>query len=183
MLCSPEVGKLHFSFPSYVAPEYACTGMLNEKSDVYSFGILIMEIISGRSPVDYSRPPGEVNLVEWLKTMVGNRKSEEVVDPKLPEMPASKALKRVLLVALKCVDPDATKRPKMGHIIHMLEADDLLFRDERRIAREQSNSHSDDHRTNRNSTKVGERRFDGASASDTSEGDSGRNYHQPTRWR
>lgn len=36
--------------------------MLNEKSDVYSFGILIMEIISGRSPVDYSRPQGEVGF-------------------------------------------------------------------------------------------------------------------------
>lgn len=67
--------------------------------------------------------------MDWLKTMVGNRKSEEVVDPKLPEMPVSKALKRVLLVALRCVDPDAQKRPKMGHVIHMLEADDLLFRD------------------------------------------------------
>ncbi|KAG0483553.1 hypothetical protein HPP92_011637 [Vanilla planifolia] len=62
----------------YVAPEYASTGMLNEKSDVYSFGILIMEIISGRKPVDYSRPPGEVNLVDWLKTMVSNRNSEGV---------------------------------------------------------------------------------------------------------
>ncbi|KAK8693554.1 hypothetical protein V6N13_071132 [Hibiscus sabdariffa] len=113
----------------YVAPEYACTGMLNEKSDVYSFGVLIMEIISGRCPVDYSRPEGEVTLVEWLKTMVGNRKSNEVIDPKLPQMPASKALKRVLLVALRCVDPDATKRPKMGHVIHMLESDDLLFHD------------------------------------------------------
>lgn len=70
-----------------------------------------------------------MNLVEWLKAMVGNRKSEEVVDPKLPEMPSSKALKRILLVALRCVDPDAQKRPKMGHVIHMLEADDLLFRD------------------------------------------------------
>ena len=49
-------------FGSYVAPEYASTGMLNEKSDVYSFGILIMEIISGRNPVDYSRPPGEVSI-------------------------------------------------------------------------------------------------------------------------
>lgn len=46
---------------SYVAPEYASTGMLNERSDVYSFGILIMEIISGRSPVDYARPAGEVS--------------------------------------------------------------------------------------------------------------------------
>lgn len=61
--------------------------------------------------------------------MVGNRRSEEVVDPKIPEPPSSKALKRVLLVALRCVDPDANKRPKMGHIIHMLEAEDLLYRD------------------------------------------------------
>lgn len=38
--------------------------MLNEKSDVYSFGILIMEIISGRNPVDYSQAPGEVNLLK-----------------------------------------------------------------------------------------------------------------------
>ncbi|XP_068649648.1 probable serine/threonine-protein kinase At1g01540 [Aristolochia californica] len=127
----------------YVAPEYASTGMLTERSDVYSFGVLIMEIITGRSPVDYSRPPGEVNLVEWLKTMVGNRRSEEVVDSKLQEKPSSKALKRALLVALRCVDPDAQKRPKMGHVIHMLEADDLLFRDERRMAKEPSSSRDD----------------------------------------
>ncbi|KAI4338398.1 hypothetical protein MLD38_023462 [Melastoma candidum] len=111
----------------YVAPEYACTGMLNEKSDVYSFGILVMEIITGRNPVDYSRPEGEVNLVDWLKTMVADRKAEEVVDPKLPETPTPKALKRILLVALRCVDPEGSKRPKMGHVVHMLEADNLLF--------------------------------------------------------
>lgn len=71
----------------------------------------------------------QVNLVDWLKTMVGNRKSEEVADPKLPERPASKALKRLLLVALRCVDPDAQKRPKMGHVIHMLESEDFLSRE------------------------------------------------------
>ncbi|XAR63029.1 Non-specific serine/threonine protein kinase [Bertholletia excelsa] len=105
----------------YVAPEYACTGMLNEKSDVYSFGILMMEIISGRIPVDFTRPQEEAHLENWLRTMVGNRKSEEVVDPKMPEVPASKALKRLILIALKCVDPDPSKRPKMGNVIHMLE--------------------------------------------------------------
>ncbi|XP_076917273.1 putative serine/threonine-protein kinase At1g01540 [Bidens hawaiensis] len=120
----------------YVAPEYASTGMLNERSDVYSFGILIMEIISGRNPVDYSRPPEEVNLVDWLKTMVTNRNAEGVLDPKLPEKPSSRALKRALLVALRCVDPSAQKRPKMGHVIHMLEAEDFPFRDEHRGNRE-----------------------------------------------
>ncbi|XP_020110879.1 probable serine/threonine-protein kinase At1g01540 [Ananas comosus] len=119
----------------YVAPEYAGTGMLNETSDIYSFGILIMEIISGRIPVDYNRPPGEVNLVEWLKIMVSNRNSEGVLDPKMPEKPSSRALKKALLVALRCVDPDSQKRPKIGHVIHMLEVDDFPYRDERRTAR------------------------------------------------
>ncbi|XP_062209695.1 probable serine/threonine-protein kinase At1g01540 [Phragmites australis] len=118
----------------YVAPEYASTGMLNERSDVYSFGVLIMEIITGRSPVDYTRAPGEVNLVEWLKTMVTERRAEEVVDPKLAEKPSPKVLKRSLLVGLRCVDPDANKRPKMGHVIHMLEMDDL-FRDDKKPGR------------------------------------------------
>uniref|UniRef100_A0A453BZG4 non-specific serine/threonine protein kinase n=1 Tax=Aegilops tauschii subsp. strangulata TaxID=200361 RepID=A0A453BZG4_AEGTS len=113
----------------YVAPEYAGTGMLNETSDVYSFGILIMEIISGRVPVDYNRPPGEVNLVEWLKTMVSSRNSEGVLDPKMTEKPTSRALKKALLVALRCVDPEARKRPKIGHVIHMLEVDDFPYRD------------------------------------------------------
>ncbi|KAK9748390.1 hypothetical protein RND81_02G053800 [Saponaria officinalis] len=124
----------------YVAPEYANTGMLNERSDVYSFGILLMEIISGRNPVDYSRPPGEVNLVDWIKQMVSSRNTEGIIDPKLAEKPPSRALKRVLLVALRCVDPNAQKRPKMGHVVHMLEAEEFPFRDDRRGGREHAHS-------------------------------------------
>ncbi|XP_008785669.1 probable receptor-like serine/threonine-protein kinase At4g34500 [Phoenix dactylifera] len=120
----------------YVAPEYACTGMLNESSDVYSFGVLLMELISGRCPVDYSRPPGEVNLVEWFKGMVGSRRGEEVVDPLMEVQPSPRALKRVLLVCLRCVDLDAQKRPKMGQIVHMLEGDEFPFRTEHRLTRE-----------------------------------------------
>ncbi|CAJ2671270.1 unnamed protein product [Trifolium pratense] len=164
----------------YVAPEYACTGMLTEKSDVYSFGILIMEIITGRSPVDYGRPQGEVNLIEWLKTMVGNRKAEEVVDPKLPEMPSSKALKRALLIALRCVDPDATKRPKMGHVIHMLEADDLLFHNDRKTGGESSRS-LHDFQQEREDSNLDKRTDEGISV-ETEHG-SARNNYQSTRGR
>ncbi|KAF3438971.1 hypothetical protein FNV43_RR17246 [Rhamnella rubrinervis] len=133
----------------YVAPEYASTGMLNERSDIYSFGILIMEIISGRNPVDYSRPAEEVNLVEWLKKMVANRNLEGVLDPKLPQKPSSRALKRALLVALRCVDPNAQKRPKMGHVVHMLEAEEVLFKDDRRTVKDVGNAPDD--RTNNES--------------------------------
>jgi serine/threonine protein kinase len=45
-----------------VAPEYAKTGMLNERSDVYSFGVLVMEAITGRAPVNYTRPADEVSI-------------------------------------------------------------------------------------------------------------------------
>lgn len=71
----------------------------------------------------------QVNLVEWLKNKVTNRDYEAIVDPKLPEKPSSKALKKALLVALRCVDPDSQKRPKMGHVIHMLEVDDFPYRE------------------------------------------------------
>ncbi|CAL9068199.1 unnamed protein product [Musa banksii] len=107
----------------YVAPEYANTGLLNETSDIYSFGVLLLEVITGRDPVDYRRPPDEVNLVEWLKWMIGNRRSEEVVDPRIVIRPSTKALKKTLLTALRCVDPDSEKRPAMGRVVQMLEPD------------------------------------------------------------
>ena len=67
--------------------------------------------------------------MEWLKNMVTDRKSEGILDPRIPEKPQVRALKKALLVALKCVDPDSQKRPKMGHVIHMLEVDDFPYRD------------------------------------------------------
>jgi hypothetical protein len=73
--------------------------------------------------------PWQINLVDWLKVMVGNRRSEEVADPNLEPKPSSRALKRALLVALRCVDPDSNKRPKMGQVVHMLEAEDFPFKD------------------------------------------------------
>ncbi|XP_019056805.1 PREDICTED: probable receptor-like protein kinase At2g42960 isoform X2 [Tarenaya hassleriana] len=116
----------------YVAPEYANTGLLNEKSDIYSFGVLLLEAVTGRDPVDYGRPANEVNMVEWLKMMVGTRRAEEVVDQSIEAKPTTRALKRALLVALRCVDPEAEKRPKMSQVVRMLETDEHPFHEDRR---------------------------------------------------
>ncbi|GFZ05498.1 protein kinase superfamily protein [Actinidia rufa] len=94
-----------------------------------AFGVLLLESVTGRDPVDYGRPANEVNLVEWLKLMVGNRRAEEVVDPNLEVKPATRSLKRALLVAIRCVDPDSEKRPKMSQVVQMLEADEFPYRE------------------------------------------------------
>lgn len=51
-----------------MAPEYASSGKLTDKSDVYSFGVVLLELITGRKPVDASQPLGDESLVEWVST-------------------------------------------------------------------------------------------------------------------
>lgn len=51
-----------------MAPEYATSGKLTEKSDVYSFGVVLLELITGRKPVDSSQPLGDESLVEWVSS-------------------------------------------------------------------------------------------------------------------
>ena len=47
-----------------MAPEYASSGKLTVKSDVYSFGVVLLELISGRKPVDLSQPFGGMGMMK-----------------------------------------------------------------------------------------------------------------------
>ncbi|GER51376.1 protein kinase superfamily protein [Striga asiatica] len=96
----------------YMAPEYAATGKLTEKSDVYSFGVVLLELITGREPVDSSRPSGDESLVEWL------------VDSRLENNFSEREMFRMIEAAAACIRHSASKRPPRA-LDSMEELDDL----------------------------------------------------------
>ncbi|WVZ81037.1 hypothetical protein U9M48_028464, partial [Paspalum notatum var. saurae] len=110
----------------YLAPEYASTGKLTEKSDVFSFGVVLLELITGRKPVDSSRPLGDESLVEWsrplLNRAIENQEFDELVDPHLDGNYDDVEMFRVIEAAAACIRHSAARRPKMGQVVRVLDS-------------------------------------------------------------
>uniref|UniRef100_A0A0E0LBR2 non-specific serine/threonine protein kinase n=1 Tax=Oryza punctata TaxID=4537 RepID=A0A0E0LBR2_ORYPU len=110
----------------YLAPEYASTGKLTEKSDVFSFGVVLLELITGRKPVDSSRPLGDESLVEWsrplLNRAIENQEFDELVDPRLDGDYDDVEMFRVIEAAAACIRHSAARRPKMGQVVRVLDS-------------------------------------------------------------
>ncbi|KAF5458619.1 hypothetical protein F2P56_022636 [Juglans regia] len=105
----------------YVAPEYALTGHLTTKSDVYSYGIVLLELLTGRVPVDMKRPPGEGVLASWaLPRLTDRDKVVEIMDPALQGQYSLKEVIQVAAIAAMCVQPEADYRPLMADVVQSL---------------------------------------------------------------
>lgn len=105
----------------YLDPEYYSTQHLSAKSDVFSFGVVLLEIVSGREPLNIHRPRNEWSLVEWAKPYIREQKIEEIVDPNLKGMYHAEAMWRVVEVALACIENYSDYRPSMTNIVRELE--------------------------------------------------------------
>ncbi|CAN1292967.1 Pto-interacting protein 1 [Linum perenne] len=105
----------------YHAPEYAMTGQLNAKSDVYSFGVVLLELLTGRKPVDHTLPRGQQSLVTWATPKLSEDKVRQCVDTRLGGEYPPKAVAKMAAVAALCVQYEADFRPNMSIVVKALQ--------------------------------------------------------------
>ncbi|CAN1811432.1 Probable receptor-like serine/threonine-protein kinase At5g57670 [Linum perenne] len=100
----------------YLAPEYFMHGIVDEKTDVFAFGVLLLEIISGRRPVDSSMQ----NLLLWAKPLMESGNVAELADLKLEGRFDTEQMHRFVLTASYCVRQSAAWRPSMSEVLELL---------------------------------------------------------------
>ncbi|KAH7388087.1 hypothetical protein KP509_16G056800 [Ceratopteris richardii] len=114
--------------PGYVDPQYEEYHRLNEKSDVYSFGVVLMELISGKVPIDMSQTnqTGHINLSRLAVAKIQAGALHELIDPVLKHhhyenmAQLHETAARVAEVAFLCLAPLQDDRPCMSWVAEAL---------------------------------------------------------------
>ncbi|XP_072966411.1 proline-rich receptor-like protein kinase PERK15 [Typha angustifolia] len=111
----------------YLAPEYASSGKVTYRSDVFSFGVVLLELITGRKPVQSSQTYMDETLVGWARPLMTRALKEdnydELVDPRLKTNYDPYEMARLIECAAAAVRHSASHRPKMSQIIRYLEGE------------------------------------------------------------
>ncbi|KAG5543584.1 hypothetical protein RHGRI_016355 [Rhododendron griersonianum] len=116
----------------YMAPEWISNLPITSKVDVYSYGVVVLEMVTGKSPMTAggqgSGNTGEMEqrgLVKWVREkMNGNGENElwleEIIDPIMKGKCDLRKMGILVQVALECVEKDKNARPTMSQVIERL---------------------------------------------------------------
>ncbi|CAI5979873.1 unnamed protein product [Closterium sp. NIES-64] len=88
--------------PGYVDPDYNRTNIITAKSDVFSFGIVLLELLTGKSP-----------------QMVEAYDLDQLKDSKMPAV-SEEAIVNFADLALDCIKSPGTRRPTMKDVAYRL---------------------------------------------------------------
>ncbi|XP_038701519.1 wall-associated receptor kinase-like 20 isoform X2 [Tripterygium wilfordii] len=108
----------------YLDPEYYRNFQLTDKSDVYSFGVVLLELLTSNKAIDFNREEEYVNLVVYIKKIMGEERLMDVVDPVLKEEATKyelETIKALGYLAGACVDDKRQNRPSMKEVSDEIE--------------------------------------------------------------
>uniref|UniRef100_A0A0E0BMQ7 Protein kinase domain-containing protein n=1 Tax=Oryza glumipatula TaxID=40148 RepID=A0A0E0BMQ7_9ORYZ len=106
----------------YRAPELSKLKKASAKTDVYSLGVIILELLTGKSPAETTNG---MDLPQWVASIVKEEWTSEVFDLELmrdgDNGPAGDELVDTLKLALHCVDQSPSVRPDAREVLRQLE--------------------------------------------------------------
>ncbi|XWS16588.1 hypothetical protein CRYUN_Cryun34aG0101600 [Craigia yunnanensis] len=117
----------------YNAPECTRPSAYTLKSDVYSFGVVMLELLTGRMPLDSRRPKSEHCLVKWARPQLHDIDAlARIVDPALRGLYPLKSLPPFADIIAICVHSNILSfvifaqsepklRPPMSEVVQSLE--------------------------------------------------------------
>lgn len=91
---------------------------MTEKSDIYSFGVVILELITGKLPIDPEL--GDKDLATWVRTTLDQKGTDHVIDLNLDSR-FKAHVSKVLDIGLLCTCTLPVNRPSMRRVVHLLQ--------------------------------------------------------------
>lgn len=108
--------------PGYVPPEYYQSFRCTTKGDVYSYGVVLLELLSGKRPIDPLEFGDDNNLVGWANQLHKEKRTHEILDPALISHDSGAAeLFQYLRIAFECLDSRPFRRPTMIQVMAMFK--------------------------------------------------------------
>lgn len=107
----------------YIAPEYPSTLVASLKGDVYGFGVLLLELVTGRKPLEVSNGEEEFkgNLVDWVNMHSSSGRIKDCIDKAIAGRGHDEEILQFLKVALNCVVSRPKDRWSMYQVYHSLK--------------------------------------------------------------
>ncbi|KAJ3705820.1 hypothetical protein LUZ61_009525 [Rhynchospora tenuis] len=106
----------------YRAPEVTDVRKISQKADVYSFGVLLMELLTGKTPSNAVNNEEGVDLPKWIHSVPRDDWQTEVFDLELvKQQTAEQEMVLLLQLAIDCTAQHPDSRPTMFEVASRID--------------------------------------------------------------